>query len=339
MTLKEIAQEAGVSISTVSRVINSTNTKVASKEVQEKIWEIVRRTGYEPNTHARSLQQGSDPTKINPHSLACLFARTPTSPNDPFFSTLAQSVEKEAFKQNYTVKSSFTPFDLSHPESHRLLIDSGINGVVILGRSDKSTFRFLKQHCRNVVYTGLNGIDAKYDQVLCNGQEASFCAVEHLISLGHKYIGYIGETQNENRYLGYLAALKKHNLPFDEAFVASAPLFSSEGYTGANLLLQRCPQVTAFFCCNDITAIGAMRAVRDAGLKIPKDISIVSIDDIDTAQYLSPMLTTVHIPIAEMGQIATKILIDRITGGHTLPMITYLPFYLARRDSCAPPSR
>ena len=80
-----------------------------------------------------------------------------------------------------------------------------------------------------------------------------------------------------------------------------------------------------------------MRAVRDKGLKIPNDISVISIDDIDTAQYLSPMLTTIHVPIEEMGQMTAKILIDRITGGHTLPMKIFLPFYLSQRESCAPP--
>lgn len=339
MTLKEIAQEAGVSISTVSRVINKNNAKAASKEVQDKIWEIVRRTGYTPNSYARNLKQGVDASAVDAHSLACIFSRTPHFMNDPFFSNLARSVEVEAYKQNYIVKSSFTPLDLSKPESNHLFVDSGINGVVVLGRCDKITLKFLKQHCRHVVYTGLNRIDAKYDQILCNGQDACRYAVEHLISLGHKRIGYIGETQNENRFIGYRETIKNHDLPFLPSYVASVMLSSSGGYDGAAQLLAKQPNLTAFFCCNDMTAIGAMRAIRDAGLKIPEDISVISIDDIDTAQYLSPMLTTIHVPIEEMGQMAAKTLIDRITGGHTLPMTIQLPFYLSQRDSCAPPRK
>lgn len=90
------------------------------------------------------------------------------------------------------------------------------------------------------------------------------------------------------------------------------------------------------FCCNDNTAIGAMRAIKEAGLSIPDDLSVISIDDIDTAQYLSPMLTTIHIPVEEMGQMTAKILIDRIEEGHKLPIKINLPFYLANRESCAP---
>ena len=113
MTLKEIAQKAGVSISTVSRVINSQNSKAASKEVQDRIWQIVRETGYTPNISAKSLQKGVQ-APINTRSLACVFARTPDSPNDPFFSSLARSVETAAYQQNYLVKSSFTEIGRAH---------------------------------------------------------------------------------------------------------------------------------------------------------------------------------------------------------------------------------
>ena len=336
MTLKEIAQRAGVSISTVSRVINNQNTKTASKEVQERIWQIVRETGYTPNLSAKSLQKGYS-SPINTHSLACLFARTPDAPNDPFFSSLARSVESAAYQQNYFVKSSFTSFDLSDLNSGRILMDPSINGVAVLGRIDKDGLKFLKQRCRYVAYTGLNEINAKYDQILCDGYKASVTAVEHLIQLGHVHIGYIGETENETRYQGYKDTLASNRLPVTSAYVASVPQTSSDGLKGALKPLEQQPMITAFFCSNDITAIGAMRAIRDKGLKIPRDISVISIDDIDTAQYLSPMLTTIHVPIEDMGQMTAKILIDRITGGHTLPMKVFLPFYLAQRESCAPP--
>lgn len=96
--------------------------------------------------------------------------------------------------------------------------------------------------------------------------------------------------------------------------------------------------ITAIFCANDNTAIGAIKALRERGYRIPEDISIIGVDDIETAQYLSPMLTTVHIPTEEMGRTAAKILIDRISGGHKLPMKIVLPFYIAKRDTCAKPS-
>lgn len=339
MTLKEIAQEVGVSISTVSRVINNTSSKAASPEVKERIWDVVRRTGYIPNSAAQNLKLGQTMTKSHSHSLFCLFARTPDDPNDPFFSSLARSIEVEAYKQNYIVKSSFTSFDINKTETYRMILDNDVSGGVVLGRCNKSTLKFLKQHFRNVAYTGLNSIDADFDQILCDGYDASICAMNYLIELGHKHIGYIGETSSENRYQGYRDTIIKHELPFNNSYVAPVPFSSNGGYDGATKLLSHQNDLTAVFCGNDITAIGAIRAIKDLGLKIPKDISVISIDDIDIAQYLSPTLTTIQVPVDSMGSMAAKILIDRIHGGHTLPMKVNLPCHLAKRESCGKPRK
>jgi len=339
MTLKEIASEAGVSISTVSRVINKNGTNAASKEVQNRIWEIVRRTGYTPNTAARNLKHGiTTAAEMSPRSIACLFARTDTV-SDLFFSSLSRSIEQEAFKRNYVLKYSFSSFDITHPNTFRLITDNHVDGVVILGRCDKPLLKLLKKHFNYVVYTGLNGIEAQYDQIICDGYQATLTAIDYLVKLGHTKIAYIGETEAEARYIGYQDALKSHQFLLQKQYIADVILSSEGGYLGAKKLLAAGCDATSFFCCNDITTIGAMRAFQEAGLKIPGDISIISIDDIDTAQYLNPMLTTIHIPVEEMGQITAKTLIDRIEGGHRLPMKINLPFYIAIRDSCAPPRK
>ena len=336
MTLKEIAKEAGVSISTVSRVINGTNPKAAGHEVRERIWEIVRRTGYTPNSSARNLKLGATSARSTSRSISCLFARTPNDPHDPFFSTIAKNAEMEAYKHNYIMKLSFTSIDITNSETCRLISDNDVCGVIVLGRCDKATLKFLKTYFHYVVYTGLNEIEANFDQILCSGHSASLCAMNHLIGLGHRHIGYLGETSSENRYLGYKSALESHKLPFDKSYVSSIEFTSEGGYKGAKKLISQQPDLTAIFCGNDMTAIGAIRAVKDLGLRIPQDISIISIDDIDTAQYLSPMLTTVHIPTDEMGKYAAKTIIDRINGGHTSPVKICFPCHLAKRDSCGP---
>lgn len=337
MTLKDIAQEAGVSISTVSRVINQSSKSPARREVQERIWEIVRRTGYTPNVMARDLKRGVSSTEETlSRSIACLFARTSDGVTDSFFSPLARSIEKEAFQHNYLLKYTFTAFDINHPSTYRLISDHNVDGVAVLGRCDQPLLKFLKQHFKCVVYTGLNILDAKYDQVVCDGQAASLSAMEYLFSLGHTRIAYVGETRSENRYQGYCAALASHRLPVKREYIANVALSSEGGYQGAHKLLSRHRDISAIFCPNDITAIGAIRAVKEHGLSIPSDISIISIDDIDMAQYVSPMLTTVHIPVEEMGQMAAKTLMDRIEGGHKLPLKVNLPFYIAHRESCGP---
>lgn len=333
MTLKDIAKEAGVSISTVSRIINGNSSNAASQDVQDKIWRIARAGGYVPNASAQALKQKNN-GKTPHHSIACVYARAQDAQNDAFFSALTRSIEQEALKEGYIVKYSFSAFDINNPATHKQIMNNEVDGAAILGRCDKETLKFMKTHFRKVIYTGLNPLDADYDQVICDGNAITADAVNHLISLGHQKIGYIGETKNEIRYNAYCNTLNEHHIPFDKDVVTNVIGSSEGGYQGAKRILERSPEVTAFFCMNDITAIGAIRAIHEYNYKIPADISVISMDDIEIAQYVSPMLTTMHIPIEEMGKLTAKILIDRIQGGHTLPLKISLPYYMAKRESC-----
>jgi len=182
MTLKEIARQAGVSISTVSRVINHSNTKVASQEVQDRIWKIVRENNYVPNSTARSLKLGTteeyEPKRTR--TIGCIFARSSDTTNDPFFTQIARSIEREAFRQGYILKYSFSAIDINNPSTFSLIANHQVNGVAVLGRFDKNLLNFIKKQYKHVVYTGLNTIDTGFDQVICDGYQASIAAVKHL---------------------------------------------------------------------------------------------------------------------------------------------------------------
>lgn len=336
MTLKEIANLAGVSVSTVSRVINQKNTKVASKEVQDKIWNIVRESNYIPNTSARNLKLGntSHGVEMPTKTIGCIFARSTTDMNDPFFSQIARAIEQEAFKQGYIMKYSFTAFDINDTNVYHLITGNPVSGIAILGRFDQNLLKFIKNHYKYVVYTGLNKVDQDFDQIICDGYQASMTAVNHLYKLGHTNIGYVGEKNKEARYQGYCDAMTALNLPLKRENIIVTQLSSEGGYKALKEYLKKQKTVTALFCANDLTAIGAMKAIKEMGYKVPDDISIISIDDIDTAQYVSPMLTTIHVPMEELGKMTAKILIDRIENGKSLPLKIELPFYIANRESC-----
>lgn len=336
MTLKEIAKEANVSISTVSRVINQKNTKAASPEVQERIWEIVRKSGYTPNSTARALKLGPKTPSVEApaRTIACIYARGDSAVSDLFFSHIAKAIEQEAFKSNFFIKHSFTALDLANPDVTLRIANSPVDGAVILGRYDKHILKLFTENYKHIIYAGLNPMEEKYDQVVCDGKEIAFSAVSYLHELGHTKIGYIGEQNNEIRYTAFKDALDTLGLPFLQRNTANVKLSHEGGYQGALHLINAKADITAVFCANDNTAIGAIRAFREHGYRIPDDISVIGVDDIETAQYLSPMLTTVHIPLEEMGRMTAKILIDRITGGHRIPLKTVLPYYIAKRDTC-----
>lgn len=341
MTLKEIAKEANVSISTVSRVINQKNTKAASPEVQDRIWEIVRKSGYTPNATARTLKLGSKAAAPStaPKTIACIYARKDVAVSDLFFSQIAKAIEQEAFKSNYFIKYSLTAMELANQGMTSAIASVPVDGAVVLGQYDKPMLKFLTEHYKNVIYAGLNPLGFKYDQVICDGREIAYSAVSYLHELGHTRIGYIGEQANEVRFTAFRESLDRLGLPFQQKNAANVKLSHEGGYQGANFLIDQKADITAVFCANDNTAIGAIRAIKERGLRVPEDISVIGVDDIETSQYLSPMLTTVHIPMEDMGKVAAKILIDRIGGGHRLPMKIVLPHYIAKRDTCCRPAR
>lgn len=339
MTLKDIAEEAGVSVSTVSRVINSSSSSAASPEVRGRIWEIVRRSGYTPNASAQRLRKNTIAKEEPSHALACLFARSPDAITDPFFTTIAHSIEKEAYKQNFVLKYSFTSIDIESPYIYHLVSNNHVDGAVILGRCDKNLLSFLKKHFNYVIYVGINSLNARYDQVLCESFAATKTALDHILSLGHTKIAYVGETEREERFSAYTQILEENGIEINDNYISNVVMSTDGGYSGAWSLLKKICDFTAVFCPNDLTALGVLKAFQEAGLRVPEDVTVVSIDNLELTQYFTPKLTTVHIPLEEMGQTAAKILIDRISGGHTIPTRTLFPPRIMIRESSAPPRK
>lgn len=338
MTIKEIAALAGVSASTVSRVINHPGSKAAGKEVENKIWQIVRETGYVPNPSARNLKlhhSSSAGSGAIPKTIGCIMARTNTS--DPFFSKITRGIEKESLRSGYIVKYIYSYQDIQNPDIRQTIRQTRVEGVAILGRPDSKTRSFLKETYNRIIYTGLNNIESEFDQITCNAYLASKTAVSYLAELGHIHIAYLGERKNEIRYRGYWDAVTQLALPLNRDLIVDTPLSTEGGYLMAKKLLSSGHKATALFCANDLTAIGAMKAAAELGINVPDQLSVIGIDDIETSQYTTPMLTTIHIPMEELGIMTAKILIDRIETGKRIPMKVELPFQLIRRESCAPP--
>lgn len=341
MTLNDISRICGVSASTVSRVLSDKDTKAASKETKERIWEVVRREGYVPNSNAQKLRmrKSAYKTTINNDKkyFACVYARSQDK-KDTFFSELAASIEYEAYKRNYILKYSFYANDMIEKTFADALGSKEISGIIVLGRFENERINEIAEKKRNVVYVALNQATVKHDMVFCNGYKAAELAMETLFDFGHRVIAYIGETNRENRYTAYQKSLSNHDIRVNHRLTVNTKQTLDSSYNAACQLINRAEPFSAIFCANDETAIGTIKALQDNGFMVPEDISVISIDDIEMARYFTPMLTTVHIPINELGKQAVKSLIDRIENGHTLPMKIELPFSLSLRNSCGPVS-
>lgn len=162
---------------------------------------------------------------------------------------------------------------LQQSKAVQALSESSANGAVILGRCDKPTFTILKKKFKNICYVGLNYFKQEYDQVICDGMEASKAAVNYLINLGHTKIGISARPWKKSGISDIRNAMIEKKLSTESRYVANVLLSYEGGYNGAKKLLSCASDITAVFCANDITAVGAMRAFQESGLSIPKDIS------------------------------------------------------------------
>ena len=328
---KEIAKKAGVSVSTVSRVLGGMGEKAASPKIARKIWEAARELGYTPNPAARALRLG-ETDKKDPPRLVTLLARVTDTESDPFFQALAQAVDQEILRQGCPLLPSGS-LEQGMERNFRRLERLRPSGLVLLGRCSGEAARRLGRRWPAIA-VGLNPSgQAEIDQVLCSGREAAQMAMEHLLGQGHTRIAYLGECSVENRYSGYWETLREKGLPFLRELVWETPQTAEGGERGAVALMALEEPPTAIFCANDSVALGAVLGLRKKGLAVPADVAIISVDDIAPAGMVHPQLTTIHIPKDDMGRLAVKLLLDRIAGGHSERLQLRLPCRLVVRES------
>lgn len=330
MTLMEIAQDLGLSPSTVSRVLNGID-KAASPKTRTRIWNKVNETGYIPNKYARGLKLSlaDEPTAAS-KKVCCIFARTVDTYIDPFFTELMQAIEKEAFSMGYTVRTALSTNELI---SGGILEDASLRGAIVLGRIDEKSMRLLEARFSYIAYAGLNTLPYNIDQVVSSGYSAAFFSVEYLKSKGHSAIAYVGETNDEQRYQGYFDGMQRFFPFIGKSLTFQASLTPSSSYETVKQMLKRKASFTAIFCANDDTAMGALRAFKECNIRVPKDIAVMGVGDIKLSRYFSPMLTTVHIPISEMGRQVAISLIDRIETKRHFSIKIDMPNNICERES------
>lgn len=312
LTLDDIARKAGVSRSTVSRVLNE--QPYVKKEVRERVLRVIQETGFHPNVAARALasQRSWMLGLVLPRSVSSFFT-------DPYFPRLTQGIAQACNQYNYTLGL----FLVGTPEDEekifpRISRKGFLDGVLVQSGQigDRLIDRLLASNIPLVVAgRPFNPDDVSYIDV--DNVAAAYQAVSHLIELGYRRIatinGTTGSTVTMDRKEGYLKALLEHQIPIDKTLIAEGDFTEAGGYRAMQQLLPARPQ--AVFAASDTMALGAMRAVREVGLRVPDDIAFVGFDDLPQAELADPPLTTVHQPIVEFGARAVELLIDLIENG------------------------
>ncbi len=307
LTLEMVAEKAGVSRSTVSRVVN--NHPNVRTDVRERVLSVIKDTEYRPHPAARSL--ASHRTNV----IGLVIPRsTHTFFNDPYFPALTEGIAEACNQHDYTL--SLFLFKTEEDErrlvprlSQKGLVDGLIIQATHLGDNfipqlTKGNVPFL------VVGRPMNAPEASYIDVDNTG--GGYDAVVHLINTGRKRIATITCALNTSvgidRYAGYKKALSSYGIPLDEKLVVEGSFTEESGYLSAKTLLVQLPD--AIFVGSDTMALGAMRAIKEANLEVPKDIALVGFDDLPPALQLNPQLTTIRQPIRRFGAKAVETLLD-----------------------------
>lgn len=331
VTIKQVAEQAGVSIQTVSRVLN--NRPDVSEETRQRIQNIIDQTGYQPFAIARGL------ASKRTYTLGLVAADF----SDFWFSQVVTGAEKEAHEHSYYFmlgSSTCNPED--EPKFLRLLTERHVEGVLFVRAScaDESEHLIrLKEMGIPVVTTGHYLPESGLAMVDVDNVGGGRKATEYLLSLNHKSIAMITGPSGWNsacdRTEGYLQALQAHGVSPNPELIIEGTWLHKDGYLSMKTLLGKKAPFTAVFAQNDRIARGAISVLHEAGLRVPQDISVVGYDDIPEAEFSDPPLTTIRQPMEEIGRAATRLLIQMIEDREAIPNQLLFDTELIVRSSCA----
>ncbi|MCB5951339.1 substrate-binding domain-containing protein [Enterococcus sp. BWT-B8] len=330
LTIREVAELAGVSVTTVSQILNNKGSRF-SKETREKVLEIVEKHQYKPDFFASNI--------ITRHSKT--IGMIVPDVTDFFFSKIIEGVETYLNSLGYMILLC----NSKHSEEEETkyvseLLHRSVDGIILATPNILPEDHVLHRHLQSsfpvvLIDRGINTRDQ--GQLLIEEYEGACQAMESLIAKGHRHIGMLKESQGyyklTERVTAYRDTLEKHEIAITEAYIQSGELTLKGGYQAAKEVLKN-KEITAIFCGNDEMAIGAYQAVFEKGLRIPEDISIIGFDGLEISKYLTPTLTTVYQPAFDIGYFAAKFLVDAIHGeGEKMPNKIFEATFIERNST------
>lgn len=322
--MHQIAKTAGVSLGTVSNVINGNST--VKEHLRLRVLRATQSLGYMPNQLSRGL-------RLNKTSIIGMIIPDITN---PFFPSVVRGVEDIAYQHSYRLILCNTDNDpqkeITYLNDLRSFLPAGLLIIPAVDSMITWSAQGLPLVCIDRRPHNWDG-----DFVVVANERGSSDAANHLIRMGHRHIGVItgplSLTNARERLDGFDAALRKAKVSLAPECIQEARFDLESGHKAAARLLHLLPRPTAIFATNDLMALGALSAVREAGLSCPQDVSIISFDGLDISQFSTPALTTVYQPGYQLGNTAARLLLERIEGNKKGPQQIVLPTQLRVRDS------
>lgn len=340
ITLRDIAREANVSLSTVSQVLN--NKPNVSSQTRQHVLKVADELGYRQKVEVDATVSTQLST-IGLLTKSNAVAGEPSLISNPFYSQIIAGAERECQRHNINLMYANIEVDernhaLNFPA---MLLDEIVDGVIVVGAFLEETLTDISKRANSkvVLVDAYTSDETAFDSVLIDNLSGAYNAVSYLIEKGHQHIGLIGSESDSypsiaERRVGYISALQSHGI--HDSYIVDSKLRRADGFSATLRLLKNEPDITAIFACNDNVAIGVMNAVRELGLSVPDDISVVGFDDIALAQEVMPPLTTMHVDTFFMGAMALRHLRDRAEYPNSPVLTTHVSTQLIERGSCKP---
>jgi LacI family transcriptional regulator len=329
--LTDVARMAGVDVSTASRVLRGESTQRIREETRKRILESARTLDYSPNALAQGLRTSRSRT------LGLIVPQL----DNPVFSSAIYGAEKSAAKHGYSLLIAHREPGATDAVYHRLSHGNRADGLLVASLDDDGLLREELEATRTPFVLLNRQLPGSRYCVVLDSRAAAAIAVDHLAQMGHKRIAHLagrpGGFNAGERLAGYRDGLKRHAIPFDPQLVAVAGYTAEGGAAAMRGLLAQKP--TAVLGATLVTAAGAMAVLHEAGLQIPRDVSVMGLHDAPVATMLYPTLTTVKMPTDVMGELASDLLIDLLNGGAPQPIAPLPPDGLIARASTGPAPR
>ncbi|HNW58961.1 MAG TPA: LacI family DNA-binding transcriptional regulator [bacterium] len=331
VTIREVAREAGVAVSTVSLVLNRKGR--VSRETERKVLEAIEKLHYHPQRSARGL--------VTRHSgnLGFILSSDHFSNAEPFYTKIFLGTEFEARSHDYYVLLTTIGEQFQEKEIPRFLLEKNVDGVILAGTVPARIIEYIKERGLPCVLIDYLPPSGNYSAILIDNADGIRQAVTHLIEKGHRDLVFVGgDSQHpgmRERRDAFCRTMAEHGLAADAGRICAEALLSGaqEGFDAALQVITNKVKVTAFVAANDALASGILRACRDHKLRIPEDVAITGFDDVETAITARPTLTTLHVPKEEMGALAVRLLSQIIAGTASAGTKILVPVRLVCRES------
>lgn len=331
-TIKDVAKKAGVSLSTVSLVIN--NKSNISPETRQKVEQAILELDYHPRRNARGL------AAKRTFNIGFILTDDHFSQAEPFYTKVFLGTEFEARQHHYYILLTTVPRGFREGSTvPRFLLERNVDGVIMAGRVPQGLINYVKKLKLPIVFVDYLPNDSRCSAVLIDNEGGAHAAVAHLIDQGHRQIAFLGgdmaHPSMAERLIGYKRALQERGLAAPEALTVVDQNDSGfqNGYAGASDLFARGVKPTAIFACNDAMAIGCLKYLQERGWAVPDDVSLIGFDDIEQDVLIEPRLTTIRVFKEELGAMALRRLVEMIDEKRTIVGQALVPVELVVRDS------